>query len=108
MLRPTASDTIKSMASTPHSTLKLSPLSKQSMAQLLAKAKRMGVPPEDYAKRLVEDGLAFQREAENASFAEIMEPVRKAAGTVGEVEIVKLVEKARTDYHRNASGKKKS
>jgi hypothetical protein len=78
------------------------------MAQLVAKAKRMGVPPEDYAKRLVEDGLAFQREAENTSFAQIMKPVRKASGTVDEAEIVKLVEKARSDYHRSAGRKKKS
>jgi uncharacterized membrane protein len=70
------------------------------MAQLVAKAKRMGVSPEDYAKWLVEDGVAFQREAENKSFAEIMEPVRKASGTVDEAEIVKLVEKSRSDCYR--------
>ncbi|HSZ54182.1 MAG TPA: hypothetical protein VK797_00865 [Tepidisphaeraceae bacterium] len=59
----------------------------------------MGVPPEDYAKRLIEDGLALQRQAEGSSFAEIMGPVREAAGTVDEPRIVLLVEKARIDHH---------
>ncbi|HWE94735.1 MAG TPA: hypothetical protein VG269_12290 [Tepidisphaeraceae bacterium] len=77
------------------------------MAQLVAKAKRMGVQPEDYAKRLVEDGLAFQREAEKMTFAEIMEPVRKAAGEVDEGEIVQLVERARADHHRRGGRGKK-
>jgi hypothetical protein len=67
------------------------------MAQLVAKAKQMGVQPEDYAKQLVEDGLAFQREAEMRSFAQIMAPVRRATRTVDDAEIVNLVEKARSD-----------
>jgi len=29
------------------------------MAELVAKAKRMGVAPESYARRLVEDGLGL-------------------------------------------------
>jgi hypothetical protein len=96
------------MASAPHTTLQLPPLTKQSMAQLLAEAKRIGVPPEDYAKRLVEDALSLQREAEEKSFSDIMKPVRKAAGTVNDAEIVKLVEKARTDHRRgNGRGKKR-
>jgi hypothetical protein len=78
------------------------------MAQLVAEAKRVGVPPEDFAKRLVEDGLALQREAEEKDFSEIMEPVRRRAGTVDEAEIVKLVERARTGHHRgNGRGKKR-
>jgi|HubBroStandDraft_1064217.scaffolds.fasta_scaffold2267424_1 hypothetical protein len=96
------------MASTSPTTLQLPALNKQSMAQLIAKAKRLGVPPEDYAKRLVEDGLAFQREAEESTFAEIMAPVRQTAGKVDDAEIVKLVEKARSTRHgSNGRGKKR-
>lgn len=96
------------MASAQQATLQLPPLTKNSMAQLIARAKRMRMPPEDYAKRLVEDGLALQREAEEMTFAQIMGPVREAAGTVDDVEIVKLVKKARTDHHRGtARGKKR-
>jgi hypothetical protein len=88
-----------SMLSTP---LKLPPLRKRSMAQLVARAKDLGLPPEDYARQLVEDGLALQREAEGMTIAQIMEPVRKGGSSVDETEIVKLVERARTDYHRKA------
>jgi hypothetical protein len=78
-----------------HGTLRLPPLGKQSMARLIAEAKRSGVSPEDYAKRLVEDGLHLRREAEEKSFGEILEPVGKGAGKVTDAEIVGLVEKFR-------------
>jgi hypothetical protein len=81
------------MAST--ATIQLPPLKKQSMQDLVAKAKRLGMEPGDYAKKLIEEGLAFQREAEESSFAEIMGPVRNAAGAVNDAEIVTLVETAR-------------
>jgi hypothetical protein len=78
------------------------------MAQLVAKAKRIGLPPADYAKRLIEDGLALQRQAEKMSFQQIMGPVRHAAGNIDEAEIVKLVEVARSSLrHGNGRGKKK-
>jgi hypothetical protein len=95
------------MASAPHATLQVPPLTKQNMAQLIAKAKRLGVAPEDYAKRLLEDGLSLQREAEESTFAEIMEPVRRAAGIVEESDVVKLVEKARAVPRRSGGRGKK-
>ena len=88
------------------STLQL-PLRRQKMAQLFAKAKDMGVPPEDYAMQLVEDALALQREAESMTIAQIMAPVRKRSGTVDESEIIKLVDKARAEHHRSAGRSKK-
>jgi hypothetical protein len=69
------------------------------MTELVEQAKRKGIPPADYAKRLIEDGLALEREAEEQSFAQIMGPVREAAGAVDEAEIVRLVDGARTEYH---------
>ena len=93
------------MASTSPTTLQLTAIGKQNMAQLVAKAKRMNLPPEDYAKKLIEDGLAFQREAEGLTFAEIMGPVRQAAGKIDDAEIVKLVEKARSTRH-GSSGRR--
>ena len=67
----------------------------------------MGVPPEDYAKRLIEDALALQREAEGGTFSQIMKPVRRATGAVDDSEIVALVETARNDHHRNAGRRKR-
>jgi hypothetical protein len=77
------------------------------MAQLVKKAREVGVPPEDYAKQLVEDGLALQRQAEHMSFEEIMGPVRQATESVDDAEIVKLVQKARSDYYRKSRRAKK-
>jgi hypothetical protein len=91
-------------------TIQVPPLNKQSMAELVAKARRMGMEPGDYAKRLIEDGLAFQREAEESSFAQIMKPVRDTAGDVGDAEVMRLVETARAQHHaggRRAGGLKK-
>ena len=93
------------MAST--ATIQLPPLTKQRMSELVAKAKSMGIEPGDFAKQLIEDGLAFQREAEGSSFAEIMGPVRDASGDVSDVEITKLVETARADHHPSLRRKKR-
>ena len=78
------------------------------MAQLLSEARRAGMTPEDFAKRLLETSLSLKRQAERLSFAQIMGPVRKAAGRIEEREIVGLVEKARGARHgRNGTGKKR-
>lgn len=77
------------------------------MSALVSKAKRLGIGPGDYAKRLIEEGLAFQREAEGSSFAEIMQPVRNAAGKVDDAEIMKLVETARAKHHAGGRRKKR-
>jgi hypothetical protein len=90
-----------------NATIQLPPLSKHSVSQLVAKAKRMGIEPGDYAKLLIEDGLALQREAEESSFAEIMDSVRNAAGHLSDAEITKLVEAARADHHGVARRKKR-
>lgn len=73
------------------------------MARLAAEAKDRGLTPQRYAKQLILDGLAIQRDAERMSFARLMGPVRKAAGKVDDAEIVALVDKARGGRHRNGS-----
>jgi len=77
-------------------------LPKQKMAALSQKARQRGLKPADYARQLVEDGLEIQQEAENLTFAQIMGPVRKAAGRIDESEIVELVDRARRDRRRTA------
>jgi hypothetical protein len=88
-------------------TIKLPPLKKQSMTELVSKARRMGMAPGEYAKRLIEDGLALQREAEESSFGQIMGPVRDAAGDVDDAQVVRLVEAARAEHHSSARRKKR-
>jgi hypothetical protein len=94
------------MTSTPSITLVIS-LDKRSMAQLIVEAERVGLPPEDYAKRLVENGLAAMRQAASMTLAEIMKPVRRAAEAVSESEIMELVDRARSDHHRRLTRGKK-
>ena len=77
------------------------------MADLLEKAKRLGIEPAAYAKRLVEEGLALQREAEASTFGQIMGPVREAAGQVDDAEIRQLVEAARPQHHSAGRRKKR-
>jgi hypothetical protein len=77
------------------------------MSELVAKAKRLGIEPGDYARRLIEDGLTLQREAEETPFAEIMGPVRDASRNVGDAEIMKLVEAARADHHKSSRPRKR-
>jgi hypothetical protein len=89
-------------------TLQLPPLHRKQMAELKAKAKTLGLTPERYAKKLVEDGLALEREAETKTFAEIMAPVRTAAGPIDEAELLRLVDKARTEHHRRVSSAAKA
>lgn len=86
--------------------IQLPPLSKQRMRELLTKAKRLGIEPQEYAKRLVEEALAFEREAEALSFAQIMEPVRAAAGSIDDAEIIDLVESARPSQHSSRRKKR--
>jgi hypothetical protein len=97
--------TIRSMAST--TAIQLPPLSRQSMTKLVDKAKRLGVEPADYAKKLIEEGLAFEREAEKSSFAEIMQPVRDATGSIDDAQIIKLVKMAKAEYHAVGRRKKR-
>lgn len=77
------------------------------MADLVVKAKRIGMEPGDYARRLIEDALAFQRQAEESSFAQIMGPVRDAAAVVEDSRIIEVVETARAKHHAGLRRKKR-
>jgi hypothetical protein len=95
------------MAAITSTTVRLSPLGKRKIAKLAAKAKDLGMTPEQYARQLIEDGLAVQRDAETMSFAEIMSPVRKAAGGIEDAGIVELVNEVRHDLRRSRIRDKK-
>ncbi len=90
------------MASASSATLRLRPLGKRNMARLRARAKRIGVAPEDYARQLLENALTLQHQAETMTAADILGPMRANASPVDEEEIVKLVEKVRSEHNRNA------
>jgi hypothetical protein len=91
----------------PGTSISLPPLKKKSMIELIANARRMGIEPADYAVKLIEDGLSLQSEAENSTFAQIMKPVREAAGEVDDLEITRLVDSARAEHHAGSRRKKR-
>lgn len=97
----------RGMGATAFPPLRLPPLRRQSMSRLVARARDIGIAPEDYARQLIEDGLDLQRQAESGSFADIMKPVRQAAGDVDESEVARLVDRARwaeaSGFERNAA-----
>lgn len=72
------------------------------MAELMRKARRLGLSPASYLRRLVEEDLALDRKARTMTLAEIIGPGRP----VDEDEVDTLVEAARTRHHsRTSAGK---
>lgn len=76
-------------------------LGKQTMAKMASKAKSLGLTPERYVQRLIEQDLALDRKASNTTFAHLMGPGRE----VNEAELDRLVDEARTRHHRKQTGK---
>ncbi len=77
------------------STLQLKGLGRHKLDELTRKARRLGLTPEKYLRRLVEEDLAISHEARTKTFAEIMGP----GGEVDEEEVDRLVEKAKARHH---------
>jgi len=85
-------------AATAHS-LEVKGLGRCKLDELARKARRLGLTPEKYVKRLVEEDLAISHEARTKTFAEIMGPGQE----VDEEELDRLVERAKTRHHERAS-----
>jgi hypothetical protein len=85
------------------SSLELKGLGRQKMRALAEKARRLGVTPEQYLRRLVEEDLAIARDARSKTFEELMGPGRQ----VDEDELDNLVEQARDEHHRRVTKRKK-
>jgi hypothetical protein len=91
------------MATTAADTLQVKGLGRHKLDELTLRARRLGMTPEKYVKRLVEEDLAISAEARGMTFAEIMGTGRK----VDEEELDRLVEKARVRHHVVRATKKK-
>jgi type II secretory pathway component PulL len=74
-------------------------LGKQKMAELMRKAKSLGMSPQRYVLQLIEEDLALDRKARTTTFAELMGPGRE----VDEQELDRLVDEARTRHHQQIS-----
>jgi DNA polymerase/3'-5' exonuclease PolX len=82
-------------------------LGSKRLAELAEQAKSLGMTPQDYARELIQDALALEREARNLTFEEILGPLRSTAGKVDEDELDRLVDQARTQYHKKLGRKKR-
>ena len=74
-------------------------LGKQKMAELASKARRLGLTPQEYVKRLVEEDLAIDRAARTTTLADIVGPGRP----IDEEELDRLVDEARTRHHQRVT-----
>lgn len=72
------------------------------MAQLTAKARRMGLTPQRYIQQLIEEDLALDQKAKSTTFAQIMGP----GSAIDEAVLDKVVDKARTRHHANGRRKR--
>jgi hypothetical protein len=83
-------------------------LDKQKMTALSAKARRLGLSPARYAKKLIEQDLITESSAVPATLAEIMAPVRNQFQESGmtEQDLDAMVNAARSRRRRRAAGKK--
>ena len=72
-------------------------LNKRRMAELTRKAKSLGLTPEHYVRRLIEQDLELDRRARTTTFTRLMAPPRD----VDEAELDRLVDAARTRHHKS-------
>jgi hypothetical protein len=76
-------------------------LAKSKVAAIRARAKRLGVTPERYARQLIEHSLSVGIAARTTTFDELLAPVRedfrKSGMTLAELD--ELVDAARTRHH---------
>ena len=80
------------------STLQFPRLARLKLAALRRRAKRDGLTPEQYVKRLIEDDLKADA-ARNSTFDEVSKPFREALQGISEEEFNALVDKARGPRH---------
>lgn len=78
-------------------------LGRQKYGELAARAKRLGMTPERYVRHLVDNDLAVAQEARTTTFQKLLGTGRE----VDEVELDKVVDRARGTHRRDASKKKR-
>ncbi|HSU69700.1 MAG TPA: hypothetical protein VLJ39_22635 [Tepidisphaeraceae bacterium] len=86
--------------------LRVSGLKPRKFAELERRARELGMRPEEYAKQLIEDGLAIQREARSTPLNALLSSFRQEAASVSDAELDALVDHARTRHHKTARGRK--
>lgn len=71
------------------------------MAQVVERAKRLGMTPQGYLKHLVDEDLATSSRAKKTAFAGLFGP----GVQIDEAEVDRAIDAAREDYHQTKSRK---
>jgi hypothetical protein len=82
----------------------LNKLPRSKLSAMKREARRLGMSPDDYALKLIEENFDLEQEARSTPWDELVEPFRKAFEGVPESELDAIVEKAR----RSGTKKRKS
>jgi hypothetical protein len=83
-------------------TVRLKGMGRRRLAEVAERARQLRMTPEGYLKHLVEEDIAFEREAREKSFTEILPGNREM--TEAELrELDGLVEEARNRHHARVS-----
>src|SRR5262249_52748759 len=87
--------------------IQVSGLGKGNLTALQALADSLGMSLERYARQLIEDGIALEREARSKSFDELFAPVQKKfrESKMTEEDLDELVNAARKSHHQKTSRK---
>ena len=75
------------MAATVTTHIELSDLPRAQAIALQKKARRLGIPLQEYVKRLISDDLEFDKLAANQTFTELSSPFQKALAGLSEDEL---------------------
>jgi hypothetical protein len=78
-------------------------LARPKLAALRKKARKLGLSPEAYVRRLIDDDLELDHLAITRSMTELTTPFREAFKHTSEAEIGSLVEAARKRHRRKLS-----
>ena len=88
-------------------TIQISGLQRGELTALRKLAKAEGMSIENYARQMIEDGLALERVARTSSFDELFAPVQRrfAQSRMTEEQLDGIVSAARSRHHRRTTRK---
>jgi hypothetical protein len=88
------------MAATIASNISLSDLSRAQATALQKKAKRLGIPLQEYVKQLISDDLELDKLAASKTFGELSAPFRKALAGLSDDELDAIARPSRRKAKR--------
>jgi hypothetical protein len=83
-------------------TLQVKDLPSRKWLAIRRKAEQMGTTPERYLRALIDEDLALDHKARNASLTELGRPFEKALEGVSDSELDQIVDRARARHARRS------